>query len=253
MNLTGFSAMTRREIRRFMVIPAQTILPPIVSSFLFILIFGTFLGGSLGSVDGIPYALFFVPGLVVLDIITSAYANSAFSLFLMRFLNFTSDILTAPLSYFEIVLAFTIGSVLRSLIVATLVFIVAAFFVQLSFHSIPLLIFSAIIASVLFSSIGLVVGLWAKEFEHLELLTTFLITPLTFLGGMFNSVAMLPEPLKTATYWNPFFYIINATRYSVTGVSEASLWLSFLIPIVLAAGFFYFAFYLFRKGYNLRS
>ncbi|MFH1587521.1 MAG: ABC transporter permease, partial [Candidatus Diapherotrites archaeon] len=181
MNLTGFRALTIREIKRFMRIPAQTILPPIISSALFILIFGSFIGGNVGEVEGVPYILFFVPGLVMLNVITSSYSNSAFSLFIMRFLNHISDILTAPLSYIEIVLAFVIGAVIRGMIVGILIFAVSAFFVELSFHNPLFVVFFIVITSIIFSSIGLIVGLWSREFEHLELFTTFLITPLVFL------------------------------------------------------------------------
>jgi len=253
MNLTGFKALTIREVKRFMRIPAQTILPPIISSALFILIFGSFIGGTVGEVEGVPYILFFVPGLVMLNVITSSYSNSAFSLFIMRFLNHIGDILTAPLSYLEIVLAFVIGAVIRGLIVGILIFMVSMFFVELSFHNIFLTLFMIVITSIIFASIGLIVGLWAREFEHLELFTTFLITPLVFLGGVFHSVEMLPDFLKGVTYLNPFFYLINGLRYSVIGTTETNLLLSVGFPVLLAIIFFSITVYLFKKGYNLRT
>src|SRR3989344_5682045 len=202
MNLTGFRALFIREIKRFMSIPGQTILPPLITAVLYMIIFGTFIGQEVGQISGVPYMVFFIPGLIMLDVILSSYSNAAFTLFFSRFLNIIGDVLISPLSYIEMVAALILGSIARGVLVGFIILFGSLFFVQISIHSIPLLLFFMFLAAMIFSLIGLLVGLFAKEFEHLEILSTFLITPLAFLGGVFNSVSMLPESLRFVAYYN---------------------------------------------------
>ncbi len=259
MTWQGFKTLLKREIIRFWVVPSQTWAPPVISSVLFMVIFGLFLGGKVGQVNGFPYLAFFTPGLIILNVITSAYSNSAFSFFLMRFMGHIKDLLVTPLSYAEMVMALVMGSVIRGLLTAVLIYI-AAWLLVLYVHGTALPLFNPILAlvvlfftSFIFACIGLLVALLAEEFEHIEILTVFLITPLTFLGGVFNSVKDTPGIVQTVTYFNPFFYIVDAFRYSLLGYSEGNILISLLLLVGLSAALYWTNMELFKKGWKLRT
>lgn len=253
MNWIGFSTLLKREIVRFLRFPTQLVVQPLISAVLFMVIFGEFLGNNIQFEQDISFIAFIVPGIVILNLITSAYSNSAYSLFLMRFLNFISDILVAPLSYAEMVFAFTLGSTVRGVFIASIILIASIFFTPLTIFDPLLFVFFLIGISFVFGSLGILIGLWAKEFEHVELLTVFVLTPLIFLGGVFHSITVLPEFLKLATQVNPFFHLINGFRYSMTGISEGNLVVGIMMVVVLSILLFYTNLQLFKKGWNLRT
>ncbi|MCR4369104.1 MAG: ABC transporter permease, partial [archaeon] len=237
----------------FLRFPTQMIVQPLISAVLFLVIFGQFIGAGFEMGPGITFIAFIVPGITVLNMITSAYSNSAYSLFMMRFLNFIADILVAPISYAEMVLAFTIGSTLRGMFIATIILIVSSLFTPISIHD-PLL-FAYFLAGIsfLFGSLGIIIGLWAKEFEQVELLTMFVLTPLTFLGGVFHSIQAMPPVLQLVSQFNPFFHIINGFRYSVIGISEGNLLVAIIMVLFGCITLFALNLYLFKKGWHLRS
>jgi len=253
LNIIGFKALLKREILRFMVIYIETLLTPLISTTLFLVIFGNALGGFVEKINGTPYINFLIPGLIIMVVIETSYSNTAFSLFFSRFRNYVQEILVSPLSYFEMVSALTLGGIVRGVIVGIEVYIVSLFFSITTIHNIFLLIFFLVFISLIFSSFGLIIGLWAEEFEHLTIWTTFVITPLIFIGGTFYSVKIVPEFLKNVTLFNPFFYMIDGFRYSFIGVSEGNLLISIFLVLFLAVAMFLFTVHLFKKGYKLRA
>jgi len=200
----------------------QVIWPPIITTLLYVFVFGLALGSRIPSVQGVSYAQFLIPGLIMLQVIDSSYGECSSSLFQGRFMNSIQELLIAPLSAGEIVAGYVLGSLARSLLIAGLITVLGVVLV----HTAPrdwLLYFGTIaLVSVLFSALGLIFGLVADKFDHIAILTTFVITPLTFVGGVFTSAEMLPQPLRNFELFNPIFYTIDAFRRSYTGESYLS-------------------------------
>ncbi len=252
-NLTGFKALVEREIVRFTSVFFQTIFPPFVSSSLYIGIFGFTIGSRMAEVRGLPYLHFLIPGLVMMNVIESAYANTSSSLFIARWAGHIQEILVSPLSYFEMVSALLIGGLARSFVIGTGVYLISFFFAQVPMAHPVIVFLMAFFVSLSFSSIGVIVALMAEEFEHLTICTTFVITPLIFFGGVFHSIEMLPGPLRTATVFNPIFYMINGMRYGMLGTADVPVALSFTVVGGLFLFLFSTAVYLFRIGFKLRK
>ncbi|HLD50157.1 MAG TPA: ABC transporter permease [bacterium] len=252
-SLTGFQTLVRREIVRFTSVFMQTIIPPIVSSFLYIFIFGFSLGGRIQQIEGIPYLHYLIPGLIMMYVVEGSYANTSSSLFISRWANYIEELLVTPLSYFEMVLAILIGGLARSLVIAGGVWGVSLLFARFPLAHPFLMVYFLIFVSLIFSSIGMMVALFAEEFEHLSMATTFIITPLIFFGGVFHSISMVPEPLRWITVFNPLFYMINGMRYGMLGRSDAPI--ALCLGVILALFFLLFSttVYLFRIGYKLRK
>ncbi len=253
-NLIGFQSLVKREIVRFFIVFSQTIVPPLISSALFIFVFGFSVGRNLNLlVEGVSYLNFLVPGLVMMHLIESSYTNTSSSLFISRWHNHIQEVLLSPLSYFEMVLALLIGGITRGLLTATGVYLVSLFFTHFVFFDYFITIYFFLVVTVIFSSLGLIVGLWAEGFEKLSVWGTFVITPLIYFGGVFHSLEMVPEPLKIVTKLNPIFYLVNGLRYGMLGVSDANIVFSMVLAALLAIGLFWTVERLFRKGYKLRS
>jgi ABC-2 type transport system permease protein len=252
-NYIGIYSLLRQEFRRFTRVGIQAFFTPWITALLYILIFGKVVGVRIGEISGVSYIDFVIPGLLMMNIMQAAFMQSSSSLYFRRFLKNIDELLTAPLSAFEIIISFLLNGVIRSLIVGGGVYIIALFFTATSVERILLSLFYIVGVSITFSLAGLLVGLWSEHFEHLSIPQTFVIIPLSFLGGMFNSVSMLPEKFQMAMYLNPFFYFVDGLRYSMIGVSESDRLLGvFLISsLVFLLGFW--VWYLFQKGYKLRS
>lgn len=250
---TGFKALVEREIFRFISVFNQTIFPPVVSSFLYIFIFGYSLGARIETVNGLPYLQFLVPGLIMMYVIEGSYANTSSSLFISRWANNIEELLVTPLSYFEMVLAILIGGLARSLVTACGVYLVSLCFVQFEIAHPWTVLFFMIFVSLTFSAAGMIMALFAEEFEHLTLATTFVITPLVFLGGVFHSLEMVPAALRGITVFNPMFYMVNGLRYGMLGVSDVSVLQSMAVVLTLFLGLFSFTVLLFKSGYKLRK
>jgi ABC-2 type transport system permease protein len=218
-NVVGLWTLVKRELIRSLKIINQVIWPPIITTFLYVLIFGMAIGSRITHVQGVTYAQFLIPGLIMLQTIDSSYGECSSSIFQGRFMNSIQEMLIAPMSATEIVGGFVIGSLVRALIIAGLITALG----ELLVHTLPsdwLMYFCVLIlVSVLFSALGLIFGLLAEKFDHLAVLTTFIITPLTFVGGVFTAATMLPPPLRTLELINPIFYTIDAFRRSYTGQS----------------------------------
>ncbi|MFZ5802495.1 MAG: ABC transporter permease [Candidatus Omnitrophota bacterium] len=251
--LIGFQTLVRREIVRFLSVFTQTIFPPLVSSFLYIFIFGYSLGARIAQVQGMPYIQFLVPGLLMMYIIESSYTNTSSSLFISRWANNIEELLVTPLSYLEMVAAMLLGSLARSTVVAGGVYLVSLLFVQFPVAHPWLVLYFGVLVSLTFASVGMMVALFAEEFEHLTIATTFVITPLIFFGGVFHSVAMVPETLRWLTEFNPMFYMVNGLRYGMLGVSDTSPVLSAAVVFLLFLSLFIVNVALFRAGFKLRK
>lgn len=250
---TGFATLVKREIVRFTCVFTQTIFPPVMSSFLYIFIFGYSLGGRIETVQGVPYLTFLIPGLMMMYIIEGSYANTSSSLFISRWANNIEELLVTPLSYLEMVAAILIGGLARSLVVTGGVYLVSLCFVQSAPVYPGWTIFFIIFVSLTFSSVGMIVALFAEEFEHLSLMTTFVITPLVFLGGVFHSVSMVPAALRWVTHFNPMFYMVSGIRYGMLGHADAPLWQSLTVVLVFFFVLSSFTVYLFHIGFKLRK
>ena len=253
-NPIGFTALAKREVLRFFVVFSQTVIPPLISSSLFIFVFGFSIGRNLNIlVEGKSYIQFMVPGLVMMHLIEGSYTNASSSLFISRWHNHIQEVLLSPLSYFEIVLALLIGSVSRGMLVAAGVYGVSLLFTHFIFHNFFIVAYFFIVVTIIFACLGLIVGLWAEGFEKLSVWGTFVLTPLIYFGGVFHSLEMVPAPLRVVTKLNPIFYLVNGLRYGMLGVSDVNVVVSMSLAAVLAVSLFVIVENLFRRGYKLRS
>jgi len=249
----GLRTLFFKEVRRFLRVPGQTLLSPLVTTVLYFLVFGFSLGSRLRDVEGVPYARYIVPGLVTLGVVSNAFANSSSSLFVMKLQGTVVDILVTPLSYGEILAGFVAAAVLRGLLVGSVMWVVAGFFTGFGLaHPLYALVMLLLVATA-FGALGLVTAVWASTFEQINLMPTFVITPLTFLGGVFYSVGMLPGPLRAFTLANPVFYMVDGVRYGMLGVSDAAPVQGLAILACLCAAALAVAYGMLRSGYNLRG
>ncbi|MBI2508408.1 ABC transporter permease, partial [Candidatus Woesearchaeota archaeon] len=249
MNWVGLLTIIKRENVRTIKIINQVIWPPIISSLLYIFIFGFSLGRNF-DVGDVSYLVFLVPGLIMMNIIMTSYEESSSSLFLGKFINYIQELLIAPLSYIEIVLGFLFGSIIRAAVISALILIVFQFFVDVGVYSISLYLFFMFFVSLFFACVGLIVALWAEKFDNLAILNTFFITPLLFFGGVFHSIKLLPGYFQNLSLINPLFYMIDGFRFAILGESDFNIYYSMLIVFILAIAGFCYAVYLFKKGYK---
>ena len=252
-SLVGFQSLVKREIIRFTSVFMQTILPPVVSSFLYIFIFGLFVGQKLENIHGVSYLTYLIPGLMMMYLIEGAYLNTSTSLFVSRWAGHIQEILITPLSYFEMVLAMIIGGLARSMVEAVCIFCVSLLFVQFPIAHPFVVFYFAIFVSLSFSCFGLIVGLIAEEFEHLSISTTFIVYPFIYLGGVFHSITMIPPYLRGLMYLNPIFYMMNGIRYGMLDVSEANPVTSMAVVFIFFIILFSATVFMFKTGYKLRK
>ncbi len=252
-NFRGFATLLRRETRKFSKSTKQTIVAPVISSVLYIIVFGKFIGSQIPEVDGVSYIEFLIPGLIMMSVITNSYFNSALSILLSKFFNNVTEVLTAPLSYFEMVLALTLGGVMRGFVVGILTLLVSFLFIPVQMADVFVFGYFIFFVSLVFSSIGLMMGLWAETFDHLETFSSFVLTPLTFLGGVFYSIKMLPDLLQTLSIFNPLLFMINGMRYGVLGVSDVNIVFSMVLVLILGAFLFGVNVWLFKRGYKIKT
>lgn len=252
-NFTGLMTLLQREVQRFLRVAIQSLVSPWINAVLYIFIFGFIVGQKIDEIAGISYISFVLPGVLMLNILSSAFSQTAFSLYFKRFARHIEELLVAPLSNFEILLAHVLSGVVRAVIVGAGIYLIAIFFDAAGVAHLGWFAFYSIAVSVIFSLIGLLVGLWANNFEQLSILNTFIITPLTYLGGMFNSIEMLPEKLQTIAQWNPFFYFVDGLRFAMTGVQEANpmIGISFMLGLIVVLGGA--VWYIFHIGWRLRN
>jgi ABC-2 type transport system permease protein len=248
----GLIALSTREAHRVLKLWTQTIAGPVLSSFLFILVFGLSLGSRIKQIDGVDYEVFIVPGLITMAMTQAAYANNSGSVFQARFDRYLNDVLAAPMRPWEVNLGLSVGGVVRALIIGAGLLVCALPVVDVPVrHPFELVVAIALVL-VLFSSFGVIVGIYANSWEHTMFVTNIVILPLTFLGGVFYSVDRLPSPWHEVSHANPIFYLLNAVRYGFLGTSDVSVVLSLAVTGVLAAAMVAWSSWLFRTGHRLK-
>ena len=252
MNWIGLNTILRRELQRMFRIPGQTILSPLVSASLYIYIFGFVIGSRIQEIAGVPYITFVFPGVLMLNIIGSSFSHTSSSVYFARFIKSIEEMLVSPLSYLEIIIGYVLGGIARALVVGFGILLVGVLFKAVTLESLPLFLFYVVAIATVFSLLGILIGLWAKSFEQFGAINTFVITPLTYLGGIFYSVSMLPSVVQKITYGNPFFYFVDGIRYSMTGISEANTTVGLLIIFGLILGLGTLIVHLFHIGWRIR-
>jgi ABC-2 type transport system permease protein len=252
-NAVGLWTLVKREIVRSLKIINQVIWPPIITTLLYVFVFGLAIGSRIPSVQGVSYAQFLIPGLIMLQVIDSSYGECSSSLFQGRFMNSIQELLIAPMSAYEIVAGYIVGSLARALLIAGLITLLGVVLVRTAPHDWLLYVGVIALVSVLFSALGLIFGLLAEKFDQIAILTTFVITPLTFVGGVFTSATMLPPILRQFELFNPIFYTIDAFRRSYTGESYLSPLFSIAMIVLLASIALATVLRMTAIGYKLRT
>lgn len=253
MNAVGLWTLFAKECRRFSKVWMQTVFSPLVTTSLYFLVFGVALGSRLREVDGVPYVQYVIPGLIMLGVITNSFLNTSSSLFQSKINNTLTDLLAAPIGAIEMITAYVAAAVLRGLIVGVLVWLVGGVFTGFTLaHPLWTLFFLMGVAAT-FALFGLAAAIWAEKFDHLSIFPNFVLTPLTFLGGVFYSVTMLPEPWSTISQANPILYVVNGLRWGLLGVSDVGPWACLGVLLALGAGASAIVTWMFRSGYRLRS
>lgn len=248
----GLIALGGRETLRVFKLWTQTVAAPVLSSFLFILVFGLALGGRIKQIDGIDYDVFIVPGLITMAMVQATYSNNSSSVFQARFDRYLHDVLSAPMRHWEVNLGLSIGGAIRALTIGVALFALAIPVTGIGIAHPAVLVLSVLLLLVLFSSLGVVVGIYAETWDQAGFVNNIVILPLSFLGGVFYSVARLPEPFGAITHADPIFYLINAVRYGFLGVSDVAPWIALLVTAGLTALVVAWSAWLFATGRRIK-
>ena len=248
-----FATLWRREVNRFMKIKKQTLGAPLLETFLYISVFGAALGSRIDKLHGIDYVVFVIPGLIMMAFSINSFANNSSSILQQKFQGAIQDQLSSPASPLELLLAFSLGGFMRGLIVSLLTFTAASLLVDLPVDHVLVLIPSLFLVGFFFSQLGVLIGVRAEQFDDVAFAQTFVLQPLIFLGGVFYSATLLPEPFQTLTHFNPIFYMINLVRYGFVGFTEVNIPLALGALTLATAALFLFNLRLFQRGYKLRS
>ncbi len=252
-NWVGFVTLVRKEVIRVVRIWVQTIVPPAITMTLYFIIFGNLIGRRIGTMDGFDYMQYIAPGLIMMSVITNSYGNVVSSFFGAKFGKHVEEMLVSPLSNATIIMGHVAGGIIRGLMVGALVTVIALFFTQLSVEH-PLITLSMVVlASTVFALLGFVNAIFAKKFDDISIIPTFVLTPLTYLGGVFYSISLLPEFWQTVSLGNPILYMVNAFRYGILGVSDISIGYAYLIVAIFVAGLFTLNLVLLNRGVGIRE
>lgn len=249
----AFTTIMLKEMRRFLRIWVQTILPPMITTALYFVIFGKMIGSQLAPVEGFEYMDYIVPGLIMMTVITNSYANVVSSFYGSKFQRYVEELLIAPIPHSLILLGFISGGVARGLIVGVMVTLVAAFFVDLQLHNLFITLSVVVLTSILFALGGFINAVYAKSFDDISIIPTFVLTPLTYLGGIFYSVSMLPEFWQDVSLANPILYMVNAFRYGMLGVSDISMPVAYTVIVCFIVVLYSFSLWLLKRGVGLRG
>ncbi|MBO2627595.1 ABC transporter permease [Shewanella algae] len=251
--LVAFKSILIKEITRFTRIWVQTLVPPAITMTLYFLIFGNLVGSRIGEMGGVSYMEFIAPGLIMMSVITNSYSNVASSFFSAKFQRNLEELIVAPVPHYVIIAGYVGGGVARGLLVGLIVTLVAMFFVDLSVQHLGLVIVTVFLTSVLFALGGLINAVFAKSFDDISIIPTFVLTPLTYLGGVFYSLSLLPDFWRGVSALNPVVYMINVFRYGFLGFADMSVPLSIGVMLGFCAGLWLLAYYLISRGIGLRS
>ncbi|MDC0052094.1 ABC transporter permease [bacterium] len=252
-NWLGFYTLYQKEILRFIKVAVQTIISPLVTSLLFLMVLSLAIGDERGGALGFPFITFLAPGLIAMQIIQQAFSHTSSSIMIGKIQGNIVDVLYAPLSATEVTLATILAATTRSIIIAMVSILVFSFIIDLQFYNFFYIFIYTLLGSFILGSIGFIIGLWAEKFDNMASATNFIIVPLSFLSGTFYSIKKLPEILQKISEWNPFFYIIDGFRYGFLGVSDGSIKFGLLYLIILSFLSWFAAYILFKKGYKIKS
>ena len=253
MNWIGFGTLIKREVGRFFSVYRQTVLPGLITSALYIAIFGFTLEQRISEIQGVPYTLFILPGLIMMNTLTNATANTSSSMLQMKLLQQLPDLLTAPLSGLEISFAYIIGGAVRGMVNGILVLFLGMILIGMPVKDPLGTIVFIFLVSWAFSSMGLLLGQLSESWDQLAMMQNFFLTPLSFLGGIFYSIKMLPDWAQTLSYINPIYYMINGIRYTILGVSDSNVLISYVMAIILTFGFTLSSVLLMESGKKIKQ
>lgn len=252
-NLIGFYTLAAKETKRVLRIWRQTLVPPIITTTLYFLIFGTLIGHRIGEMNGVGYMQFIAPGLIMMSAITASYTNTASSFFLAKFVRNIEELLVSPLSSHTIIWGYVMGSIVRGCLVGLLVMLVALCFIDFHIYSWTIICLTMLMTTTAFALGGLINAVFARTFDDVGIIPTFVLTPLTYLGGVFYSLSLLPAFWQAVSKFNPIVYMINGFRYGFLGVGDLEIIYTFVVLGVFIAVLYLWAYYLVEKGIGLRS
>ena len=252
-NWIGAWTLYKKEVLRFLIVWIQTLFSPLITSLLFLLVLSLAIGNERGDVLGVPFIIFLAPGLISMQIIQQAFSHSSSSFMIGKIQGNIVDLIYAPLSAGEVTLAVTFASVTRSVFISIISIIVFYLFVDLEIKSYFFLIIFTLLSAFSLGALGIIAGLWAEKFDHMATVTNFVIIPLSFLSGTFYSIERLPEVLQTVSKANPFFYMIDGFRYSFIGQSDGSIVFGLVYLSILSLLIWFISYFLYKKGYKIKS
>lgn len=251
--LIALYTLVRRELVRMFRIATQVFLPPVITTTLYFLIFGSLIGPRIGDIQGVSYPMFIAPGLIMMSVIVNSYGNVSTSLFSVRFQKSIDEMLVSPMHNSLLLLGYVLGGVLRGLIVAFLVFIVSSFFLSVEFSHLPMTLLVVVLVAAVFSLAGFTNAMLARNFDDIMLVPTFILTPLTYLGGVFYSTSMLPGIWQKISFLNPILYMVNALRHAMIGQEEVNITLAMSIIILMLVSLVIVNMVMLNKGVGLRE
>ncbi len=249
----AFMTIYIKEVRRFMRLWQQTLLPPAITMVLYYAIFGSLIGPRIGEMEGFDYMKFIVPGLVMLSVITGSYSNVVSSFFGNKFQRSLEEMLVSPTPSIIIMLGFVLSSSVRGILVGIIVLLLSLFFTDLTIHSLTTVVVVVVLTSILFSCMGLMNAIFARNFDDITIIPNFVLTPLTYLGGIFYSINLLPEFWQKVSLLNPILYMVNAFRYGILGITDIPLNIAFAIIIIFTCAFCAICWWLLIKGIGIRT
>jgi len=253
MNIPAILAIYRFEMARTRRTILQSIISPVISTSLYFVVFGAAIGSRIAEIDGISYGAFIVPGLVMLSLLTHSISNASFGIFFPKFNRTIYELLSAPVSHFEVVVSYVGAAATKSIILGVVILATAGLFVPLHIDHPLWMILFLVLTAVTFSLLGFVIGIWADNFEKLQLVPLLIVTPLTFLGGSFYSIHMLPPFWQAVTLFNPVVYLISGFRWSFYGIADVAVWISLAMTATFLAMFIAIATWMLRTGYRMKS
>lgn len=249
----AFTTIVVKEIRRFMRIWQQTLLPPAITMTLYFVIFGQLIGNRIGSMDGVDYMSFIVPGLIMMSVITNAYGNVSSSYFSNKFQRSLEELMVAPVHPATILLGYVAGGVARGVVVGVIVTLLSLYFTTLQIHSVWVIIVVIVLSAIVFSLGGLINAVFATKFDDVAIIPTFVITPLTYLGGVFYSISLLPAFWQQISLFNPILYMVNTFRYGMLGISDINIVWALLMLVVFIVVLTLWSLWLLRRGTGMRQ
>ncbi|MGB5279645.1 MAG: ABC transporter permease [Gammaproteobacteria bacterium] len=248
----ALKTITIKEFLRFIRIWLQTVVPPAITVALYFIIFGELIGSQIGDIDGFSYIDYIVPGLILMAVISNAYANCVSSFFSSKFHRSVEEMMISPLPNYIIIAGYVSGGMMRGIVVGIVVTLVSMFFTRIEIHSYSVTLAVFVLTSILFALAGFINAVYAKTFDDISIIPTFILTPLTYLGGIFYSINMLPEVWQKISLANPILYMINAFRYGFLGITDIDLTVAFIIILCFITGLFIFALRLLDKGVGIK-